>query len=73
MEIKMNVTVYNLDLPLGKRLKAVHDMGLKKGDEATITFNDEEIRDNNTGLLCCAWRLGSRLQTAAQQGDGHLR
>lgn len=43
MEIKMNVTVYNLDLPLGKRLKAVHDMGLKKGDEVTITFNDGQV------------------------------
>lgn len=35
-----NATVYNLDLPLGKRLKAVHDLGLKKGDAVTIVFED---------------------------------
>ena len=34
------VTTYNLDLPLGKRLKAVHDLGLKKGDAVTIVFED---------------------------------
>lgn len=35
-----NATVYNLDLPLGKRLKAVHELGLKKGDVVTMEFTD---------------------------------
>lgn len=38
--VEENITVYNLDLPLGKRLKAVKDLQLKKGDVVTLEFND---------------------------------
>ena len=42
-QIIEGATVYNLDLSIEKKFKAVYNMELRKGDEITITFNDGQV------------------------------
>lgn len=42
-QIIEGATVYNLDLSIEKKFKAVYNMKLRKGDEITITFNDGQV------------------------------